>query len=105
MNTLNEKLYYPKNVYYGIFGVPPNKAATLDSNAEELLESVLGTLLPQESEILMLRYKNDMTVQKIAENENLNEDEVSEIIDRTLRKLRHPSRSKILKNAMLFCLE
>ena len=102
----SEKLCYPKNVYYGIWGIPSETIATLYSNAEELLESVLESLLPQESEILMLRYKNDMSLQEIAEScKNLNSDEVSEIIDKTLRKLRHPSRSKILRNSLLLCSE
>ena len=105
MDTPNEKLYYPKNVYYGIFGIPP-RTANLSSEAEELLESVLETLLPQESEILMLKYKNDMTLQEIAESyENLNEYEISEITAATLRRLRHPSRSRNLKNAILLCPE
>ena len=105
MNTPNEKFNYPENVYWDIFGIPP-RTANLTSNAEDLLESVLENILPQESEILMLRYKNNMTIHEIAEKcENLNEDEVIEMIALTLRKLRHPSRSRSLKNAILLCPE
>jgi len=82
MNTPNEKLSYPETAYYDIFGGPIN----VPPDAEELLKYVLGTLSEQESELFMLRYKDNMTFQEIGE----------QVIATTLRRLRHPSRSRVL---------
>jgi len=93
MKTTEEKLYYPENAYYDIFG----GTIDLPPNAEELLESALGSLLPEESKIFMSKYKDGMTLQEIAESaDNLTEENTKQIISTTLHRLRHPTRSRIL---------
>ena len=82
MNAPNEEFNYPENAYCDIFGGPND----IPPNAEELLKYVLVTLTEQESEIFMLKYKDNMTFEEIGEL----------VIAKILRKLRHPSRSRIL---------
>jgi hypothetical protein len=116
--TFQKDFPYPKNAYSDIFGEESN----LLSNAEKMLEDTLETVLQYESEIFMLRYKEGMALQEIVECcggvteyiEYIGEDEderwyiandaddFQRIIARTLRKLRHPSRSKNLKSKLEF---
>jgi len=116
MKTTKEKLYYPKNAYYDIFGMPPeNVKVKLLPNAEGALENALKTISPQESpnenneewnnlstnvvfEIFMLRYRENMTLREIAKHCGIQNEEIVELIlKKTLRLLRHPIRSKNLK--------
>jgi len=119
METTKEKVYYPKNAYFDIFCMPPeNVKVKLLPNAEEALENALRTISPQESqsedtedwnnlstnevsEIFMLRYKEGMTLREIAVHcEKQNEEIIELVIGKTLRLLRHPIRSKKLKDKL-----
>ena len=119
--TYQKDFPYPKNVYWDIFGGPPEgKEVNLLPNAEKTLEDALKTIVPQGEEsywnvlstqlitkIFMFRYKENMTLKEILENcgdlpdeIEKNENSIQRIIAKTLRLLRHPSRSRNLKNKL-----
>ena len=89
------KLHYPENAYRDLLGeaVLPN----MPPDAEETLEYLIGTLLQQEADFFMLRYKDRMTYSKIGKSYGgLSVERTRQIIAKASRKLRHPSRNKIL---------
>jgi len=114
--TFQKDFPYPINAYFDIFGgIPKGFEFNFLPDAEEALENALKTISPQESqsedlywndlstqavsEIFMLRYKESMTLRGIAEHYgNLTENEIQLILAKTLRLLRHPKRSRNLKD-------
>ena len=83
------------------------KAATPSDSAEfgmlkELLLSVLDTLTPREEKVLRLRYGIDdgkpRTLEEVGKEFNVTRERIRQIEAKALRKLRHPSRSKRLKD-------
>jgi len=85
---------YPENIYRAIFGAKEHPNMPMD--AEETLERVLGTLTPREADILTLIYKDKMTYVEIGEKYNWKKQRVPQVISKSIRRLRHPSRSEIL---------
>ena len=97
MKKIIDKPFYPENAYCIVFG----KAAfpNLPPDAEETLEYLMDTLLQSEADLFMLRYRDEMTYAKIGESYGgLSGERARQIIAKALRKLRHPSRSKRLKD-------
>jgi len=96
---------YPKNAYIDIFGFEevylPQNAEELSGNALkiELFDSYgeINTVSPQESEIFLLRYKENMTFLEIAKRKGITEDSVRQIFLKVLRKMRNPFRNKELR--------
>lgn len=94
MNKTESKPVYPENAYCAIFcregfsDTPPD--------AEETLEHAMGTLTPREADMFMLRYRDEMTYAEIGDKYVLTKVRAQQIIARALRKLRYPSRSKML---------
>lgn len=79
----------------------PDDAADFMILKEQLAE-VLGTLTPREKKVLMLRFGlNDgknRTLEEVGKNFNVTRERIRQIEAKALRKLRHPSRSKKLKD-------
>ena len=71
---------------------------------KELLSDVLKTLTPREERVLCLRYglKDGKmhTLEEVGEEFNVTRERIRQIEAKALRKLRHPSRSKLLKDFM-----
>ena len=69
----------------------------LTRQVEELLES----LSPREEKILRLRYgigeKHDHTLEEIGEDFKLSRERIRQIEKKSLKRLRHPSKSRLLK--------
>ena len=63
MKKIRDKPFYPENAYCIVFGKVafPN----LPPDAEETLEYLMSTLLQQEAELFMLRYRHNMTYASI----------------------------------------
>lgn len=84
---------YPENAYFSIFG-----EMVLPPDGKETLEYVMNTLEPREADVFMCQYRDNMTYAKIGEKHcGITRERVRQIIVKALRKLRHPSRSKILR--------
>ena len=74
-------------------------AATL---LKEQLMEVIGSLTPREAKVLRLRYGLDdgkaRTLEEVGREFNVTRERIRQIEAKALRKLRHPSRSKRLKD-------
>jgi RNA polymerase primary sigma factor len=69
---------------------------------QEQLRSVLGTLPPREQEVLKMRFGLDdgysLTLEEVGLYFNVTRERIRQIEAKALRKLRHPQRSKKLKD-------
>ena len=79
----------------------PADAATYRLLHEQLME-VLSTLTEREQKVLRLRFGLDdgrpRTLEEVGRQFNVTRERIRQIEAKALRKLRHPSRSKILKD-------
>jgi RNA polymerase primary sigma factor len=86
----------------------PDEAASEPSEAasfallKEQLSEVLGTLTPREEKVLRLRFGIEdgrtRTLEEVGKEFNVTRERIRQIEAKALRKLRHPSRSKKLKD-------
>ena len=69
---------------------------------KELLWEVLDTLTPREAKVLRLRFGlddgNPRTLEEVGKEFHVTRERIRQIEAKALRKLRHPSRSKKLKD-------
>jgi len=69
---------------------------------KEQLQEVLGTLTPREEKVLKLRFGLEdgrtRTLEEVGKEFNVTRERIRQIEAKALRKLRHPSRSKRLKD-------
>ena len=76
--------------------------ATLDNNLAENTRRVLSTLSPREEQVLKLRFgigKNgNHTLEEVGQDFSVTRERIRQSEAKALRKLRHPSRSRLLKN-------
>ena len=93
MNSI-VKPVYPENAYCVIFGA--QEYPDLPTDAEETLDYVLDTLTPREADMFRFSYKDEWTYLDIGEKHGVTPERVRQVLVKALRKLRHPSRSKIL---------
>ena len=81
--------------------VSPTEAVSFTMLKEQLL-GVLDTLTPREEKVLRLRYGLDdgrpRTLEEVGKEFNVTRERIRQIEAKALRKLRHPSRSKRLKD-------
>ena len=79
----------------------PSEAASF-SLLREQLEEVLDTLTPREKKVLELRFGivdgRTRTLEEVGKEFNVTRERIRQIEAKALRKLRHPSRSKKLKD-------
>ncbi len=79
----------------------PSESASSVLLKEQLLE-VLGTLTPREAKVLKLRFGlvdgRARTLEEVGHRFNVTRERIRQIEAKALRKLRHPSRSKKLKD-------
>ena len=79
----------------------PSDAASFVLLKEQLVE-VLKTLTPREEKVLKLRFGLDdgrqRTLEEVGKEFNVTRERIRQIEAKALRKLRHPSRSKKLKD-------
>ena len=79
----------------------PTDAVAFTMLKEQLL-GVLDTLTPREEKVLRLRYGLDdgrpRTLEEVGKEFNVTRERIRQIEAKALRKLRHPSRSKRLKD-------
>ena len=69
---------------------------------KEQLDEVLATLTPREAKVLRLRFGledgKSRTLEEVGSEFKVTRDRIRQIEAKALRKLRHPSRSKKLKD-------
>jgi RNA polymerase primary sigma factor len=81
--------------------LPPVDAASKQLLKEQI-EDVLGTLTPREQRVLQLRFGledgRSRTLEEVGKEFNVTRERIRQIEAKALRKLRHPSRSRKLKD-------
>ena len=75
------------------------------SNLKEITGDVLQTLSPREERVLRMRFGLDhggdeRTLEEVGQNFNVTRERIRQIEAKALRKLRHPSRARLLRNFM-----
>ena len=79
----------------------PAEAVAVTLLKEQLMD-VLNSLTPREAKVLRLRYGLDdgkaRTLEEVGKEFNVTRERIRQIEAKALRKLRHPSRSKRLKD-------
>jgi RNA polymerase primary sigma factor len=76
--------------------------AIIVKNLVEQVQRVLSTLTPREEKVLRMRFgigeKYDHTLEEVGQDFSVTRERIRQIEAKSLRKLRHPSRSKRLKS-------
>jgi RNA polymerase primary sigma factor len=76
--------------------------AILSANLAENTRKILGTLTPREEQVLKMRFgigeRANHTLEEVGQDFAVTRERIRQIEAKALRKLRHPSRSRILKN-------
>ncbi|MBI2712204.1 MAG: RNA polymerase sigma factor RpoD [Bdellovibrio sp.] len=75
--------------------------AVMNINLSEQTRKVLATLTPREEKVLRMRFgigeKSDHTLEEVGQDFYVTRERIRQIEAKALRKLRHPSRAKLLK--------
>ena len=73
----------------------------IQRNLAEQTRSVLGTLTPREEKVLKMRFgigeRSNHTLEEVGQDFDVTRERIRQIEAKALRKLRHPSRSRVLK--------
>jgi RNA polymerase primary sigma factor len=77
----------------------------IHSNARDVAGDVLQTLSPREEKVIRLRFGLDAdgrerTLEEVGEDFNVTRERIRQIEVKALRKLRHPSRARVLKTLL-----
>lgn len=88
------ELSWPLNLMLAIFGIYPTFIP--DSDAEEVLMSLLKELHPMEEKCMLMFYKDEKDTEEICDELNIHMVELDERISVGLRKLKHPSKARKL---------
>ncbi len=74
----------------------------MNSNLTDHMNEILATLTPREEEVLRMRFglgeDSDYTLEEVGEHFQVTRERIRQIEAKALQKLRHPTRSKILKS-------
>ena len=75
--------------------------AIIDGNLSEKTLEVLATLAPREARVLKMRFgigeRTNHTLEEVGQDFAVTRERIRQIEAKALRKLRHPSRSRLLK--------
>ena len=76
--------------------------AAVNLNLSEQIRKVLSTLTPREEKVLRMRFgigeKADHTLEEVGQEFTVTRERIRQIEAKAIRKLRHPKRSRNLKN-------
>jgi RNA polymerase primary sigma factor len=82
-------------------GAPSPVESVMHVNLREQTQSVLKTLTPREEKVLKMRFGvgggTEHTLEEVGQNFTVTRERIRQIESKALRKLRHPSRSKVLR--------
>jgi RNA polymerase primary sigma factor len=77
------------------------QCAVLEANLAENTRKVLATLAPREEQVLKMRFgigeRGNHTLEEVGQDFEVTRERIRQIEAKALRKLRHPSRSRLLK--------
>ena len=76
--------------------------AAIQSNLRDMTTRVLASLTPREERIVRMRFglgmNNDHTLEEVGKQFSVTRERIRQIEAKALRKLKHPSRSKVLRS-------
>jgi RNA polymerase primary sigma factor len=76
--------------------------AAIQSNLRETTTRVLGSLTPREERVLRMRFgigmNTDHTLEEVGQQFSVTRERIRQIEAKALRKLKHPSRSRVLRS-------
>ena len=76
--------------------------AVINGNLEDQPRTVLSPLAPREERVLKMRYgigeRSNHTLEEVGQDFEVTRERIRQIEAKALRKLRHPSRSRMLKS-------
>jgi len=85
------QILWPENLYRDVLG---NKYVGLPDNAEEAVLYALSKLRPREQDLVLARCRDNKKYKAMGAERGITGSRVSQIIVRSIRKLRHPKRSR-----------
>jgi RNA polymerase primary sigma factor len=76
--------------------------SVVTTNLRQVTDAVLATLSPREEVVIKLRYGlgpqgEEHTLEEVGKNFDVTRERIRQIEAKALRKLRHPSRARLLK--------
>ena len=95
---LEDRFSYDSNIDNVCNNVDSELEEYRRQNLKQVVTKVLSTLTSREERLLRLRFFYNKTLREIGEMFNVNSERVRQIEAKALRKLKHPSRSKELKD-------
>jgi RNA polymerase primary sigma factor len=104
--SLDTPIGEDEDSYLGDFIIDPKIASPTDAilqmDLSEKTRKVLTSLTPREEKVLKMRFgideKQDYTLEEVGEKFGVTRERIRQIEVKALRKLRHSSRSRQLKN-------
>ena len=76
--------------------------AVINVSLKKEIEDILKTLTPREEMVIKLRFGigdgSERTLEEVGQIFSVTRERIRQIEAKALRKLRHPSRSKVIKN-------
>ena len=69
----------------------------LDFEIKNAITQVLSTLTPREERVIRERFFNNKTLEEVGQTFSVTRNRIRQIEAKALRKMKHPSRSEILK--------
>ena len=69
----------------------------LDFEIKNAITQVLSTLTPREERVIRERFFNNKTLEEVGQIFSVTRTRITQIEAKSLRKMKHPSRSEILK--------
>ena len=69
----------------------------LDFEVKNAITQVLSTLTPREERVIRERFFNNKTLIEVGQSFNVGSERIRQIEAKALRKMKHPSRSEVLK--------
>ena len=88
------KPVYPENLYCEIFGTAEYD---VPYGWENDIEYALGTITEREKNVLLYRFRDEITLGEVGENLGVTRERARQIEAKALKKLRTPARRKILE--------
>ncbi len=92
--TTGQVWSWPYSLIENIYRIQGNAAVECDMDG---LTEAISTLNDREQRIIYMRYREDMTLDEIAAEEQVGRERVRQILAKACRKLRHPSRLRLIQ--------
>lgn len=94
MRRLNKSVSYPENI---IVELLDNASVRVSDDMKDGYYHILGQLDERRREMIILRYQDRLTYEQIAKRYGVSKGRTRDIIWRTLRIMRHPTRVNYVK--------